>query len=988
MLSSGWNRWRQVCSAVSAAVVFSTAVLIAPAASALGLGEIETRSALNERFAAEIELLDTRGLDSSEVLASLASTDDFRRVGVERFFFLTSLQFEVVRNDRGNLLIKATSQQPITEPYLNFLVEVLWPSGRLLKEYTVLLDPPTFTHSAAAPVAAPSRQTTDIASAGRVERNQPAPATSAPGRSVEPAAPSSQARVRTPAPRPTANDGTYGRTTRSDTMWTIATETLPSSDVTPQQNMMAIQRLNPEAFIDGNVNLLKAGVVLRLPEESDVRAIDNAAAIAEIDQQNKAWRSGVPLRAASRPADVAEANSSQTSAAPVDATSRGPGSAETSTQTADGRLRIVAADASGVIDGVDNAGTSEAQTVVSGDSAAQERIESLAREVDQLTYQLDLQKRGVEEQISAREKQINLKDQQIAQLQEQLKKLRETASTGQPQDQSTPTQSQPDATPLWQQPVVLGSVLGGLALLLAFTLLKRRRQNAADELELDGIEPSEPSFELADTQSTSVATPLADSDLVGDLSDADDALDSAGELDSGFDTGTSAVADADQLTDDELFGPADDAPVAAAAAGDAPQTSDVIGEADIYIAYGRYPQAIALLQGAVESNPSDHAVRMRLLEVSAETKDAESYAEQASLLRRYCDDGDTLAAADALYTSLDDDFRAQIDGLAHDTAEESGLLDDFSAAGAAGAAAVAAGAASVLADDDVADAIDDAADASSEPEPFAFDTTVTDNMDSPEDSLADDADALLTGEFGLDSGEGDASLDEISFEAETASDALDQLSEVADDEFELDLDDNFDAAEFGDVDAPDSDDLEFEVPAVNTDQFSTNVDMDAATPDPVDEDDLGITAAAEVEDFELDLDLETDASEAFVAEAADSGLDSELGDALGGDLGLDFPDETSELERVVAETDDDQLLDEIERSLDELEADGLLTPELDEEGEFSFDDDADTSATKLDLARAYIDMGDDDGAREILGEVISEGDSGQQGEASELLNKL
>ena len=109
---------------------------------------------------------------------------------------------------------------------------------------------------------------------------------------------------------------------------------------------------------------------------------------------------------------------------------------------------------------------------------------------------------------------------------------------------------------------------------------------------------------------------------------------------------------------------------------------------------------------------------------------------------------------------------------------------------------------------------------------------------------------------------------------------------------------------------------------------------------------------------------------------------------MGGDLGIDFPDETTELARVVAETDDDELLDEIERSLDELEADGLLTPELDEDAQFSFDDDADTSATKLDLARAYIDMGDDDGAREILGEVISEGDSSQQGEANELLSKL
>ena len=163
--------------------------------------------------------------------------------------------------------------------------------------------------------------------------------------------------------------------------------------------------------------------------------------------------------------------------------------------------------------------------------------------------------------------------------------------------------------------------------------------------------------------------------------------------------------------------------------------------------------------------------------------------------------------------------------------------------------------------------------------------------------------------------------------------------------------------------------------------------------------DDAIDSAEPVEDFELDLDIDSDgngdgASDVTIeasSELADSvefeSLDQSTSD-LNDSLGLELPDETAELERVVAEADDDQLLDEIERSLDELEADGLLTPDLDEDAQFSFDDDADTSATKLDLARAYIDMGDDAGAREILGEVISEGDSNQQGEANELLAKL
>ena len=925
-----WNRWRQHCVALSTAAFMSVTVLVAQHVGALGLGEIDTRSALNERFSAEIELLDTRDLEPSEVIASLASTDDFRRVGVERFFFLTNLQFDVVRNGRGNLVITASSNQPITEPYLNFLVEVLWPSGRLLKEYTVLLDPPTFTHSVAAPVAAPERETTDISSAGRVERDQPS--------SSLPVAPAQSSR--SSASRNSA-DGTYGRTNRSDTLWAIASQTLPSNNVTPQQNMIAIQRLNPNAFIDNNVNLLKEGVVLRLPSEGDAQEVSNSNAIAQINEQNRAWRSGSPARTSL--ADAADQSAAQQAdAAAIDATSRGPGNAGTATNTNDGRLRIVAADATGANTGADNTGASDAQAAVAGDAAAQQQIETLARQVDELTYQLDLQKRGVDEQVSSRDKQINLKDQQISQLQAQLKAARE-AQAAQSSSQSESPSNAADATPFWQQPMVLGGVLGGLALLLAGVLFKRRKDNSAvDELDAVEFDSSEPNFELGDSASE-MATPLGDASLVGDINDADDALADAAQEEAALSEELSHSLDDEELSDDDLFGPSDDANQDAVD-DQAAQTTDVISEADIYIAYGRYPQAISLLQGAVESNPQDHAVRVRLLEVCAETKDAQGYADQASLLKQHCDDSDSLAAENNLYASLDDDFRAEVDALSSD-AGSGGLLSGATGAAAGAGAAVAAGAAALFSSD--SDGAESDGENTADAEPFAFDTTVTDNSDVDEPL----------------------------------------------DDFELDLDTGLaDDNESGG---------ELDIQSVNTDEFATNVDMEPAALDDVAELPLddAIDSAEPVEDFELDLDIDSDgngdgASDVTIeasSELADSvefeSLDQSTSD-LNDSLGLELPDETAELERVVAEADDDQLLDEIERSLDELEADGLLTPDLDEDAQFSFDDDADTSATKLDLARAYIDMGDDAGAREILGEVISEGDSNQQGEANELLAKL
>ena len=123
---------------------------------ALGLGELEVDSALNERFAGSIELLDAAGFQTTEIVVSLASREDFERVGVERFFYLTNLNFEVDLSG-STPEVKVSSSQPVAEPYLNFIVEILWPRGRLLKEYTVLLDPPTFSAAPAPAVAAPQQ---------------------------------------------------------------------------------------------------------------------------------------------------------------------------------------------------------------------------------------------------------------------------------------------------------------------------------------------------------------------------------------------------------------------------------------------------------------------------------------------------------------------------------------------------------------------------------------------------------------------------------------------------------------------------------------------------------------------------------------------------------------------------------------------------------------------------------------------------------------
>ena len=148
---------------------------LAGPALGVGLGEIDTRSALNEKFSAVIEVLDSRDLQPTEVIVNLASAEDFRRVGVERFFFLTDLRFRVEPRAGENLTIIVTSGQPVSEPYLNFLIEVMWPQGRLLREYTVLLDPPTFSQASVAPLRAPSRERVATSPAGAIDRGAQQP---------------------------------------------------------------------------------------------------------------------------------------------------------------------------------------------------------------------------------------------------------------------------------------------------------------------------------------------------------------------------------------------------------------------------------------------------------------------------------------------------------------------------------------------------------------------------------------------------------------------------------------------------------------------------------------------------------------------------------------------------------------------------------------------------------------------------------------------
>ena len=252
---------------ISVTTSFTLTAAAAGQCWALGLGELSLYSHLNEPFSAEIALLEAEGLSEGEMQVGLAPDAEFTRLGMSRDVFLTRINF-VVESDAAGKRVVLSTDAPLREPYLDFIVEARWPDGRLLREYTVLVDLPP---RGADVLPMPSELGADAPMI---------PADSALD-DLEVTREDDRSAVDEPVP-----GGRY-LTTGSDTLWRIASA-VAQQDVSVQQVMLEILAANPDAFVDGNVNGLKSGYVLELPE---IEALDGDAvsARAETKRQNEAW---------------------------------------------------------------------------------------------------------------------------------------------------------------------------------------------------------------------------------------------------------------------------------------------------------------------------------------------------------------------------------------------------------------------------------------------------------------------------------------------------------------------------------------------------------------------------------------------------------------------------------------------------------------------------------------------------------------------------
>lgn len=285
----------------------------ASAAHALGLGEINVDSNLNQRFSASIPLTEISSEDLETVRVSLAPNEAFERAGIERGEYVGTLDF-AIKNDRGTPRVVLSSAQIAREPVLNLLVQARWKGGKILREYTVLLDPPAVPVAQAAPLAKPAPLPAPVAAAPAKPR--PAPVVAAP-----PAAPASRpaaipapapaypreaefyetaeeasraraagATVRRPTPAPAAaaapaavpssgTDSYYGPIQAQETLWGVANKLRPSG-LSMDQMQLALVLANPQAIAGGS-RLIK-GTRLRVPDASQIAAVSPAAAKARL----------------------------------------------------------------------------------------------------------------------------------------------------------------------------------------------------------------------------------------------------------------------------------------------------------------------------------------------------------------------------------------------------------------------------------------------------------------------------------------------------------------------------------------------------------------------------------------------------------------------------------------------------------------------------------------------------------------------------------
>lgn len=592
-----------------AAVVFSMGCLQASTVMALGLGELEMESFLNEPLQASVDLLNTGGLHEDEIKVRLATREDFQKMGLDRAYFLTSIKFDVEKDDGGNARIIMTTDAPVLEPYLDFIIEARWPSGRLLREYTVLIDPPVFEDTESTPVVSASQ---------RVEEVEGIPA---PAKKKTEVAPSSGTQVDlkrsdlAPGAMPQRTfsadtsiqplPGSRYMISRDQTLWQIASQAKPDG-VSVHQTMLDIQRLNPDAFINDNINNIKAGYIIYLPGAEDISSGDVDAALAEVKLQNQAWEEGRDAElAASGPrlritADVEEASGGSLGEESAEAAMEEPESVPVAPgmEGLEGPERLAAMEQQvetlqRIVD-VKDEQIAALQAALSDAQSSQDQSERLAEDITAAAVEGDEQaevEAALEDAVDAESAEVieelesveGIADTEPEPVEEEVV---EEVVTDEPVAAVEPAKPGPAVKPESGGGIMDYAIyiIGAVVLAMIGFLFARRRRGA--EQEDVGAAP----------------------DVFSDVQLKEQPVEAASE------------ADTREEVEDTEEGRGYGERRHDAYASDM-EDADALAEADIYIAYGRHTQAIDLLNNALVNEPENPVYRLKLLEIHTELND-------------------------------------------------------------------------------------------------------------------------------------------------------------------------------------------------------------------------------------------------------------------------------------------------------------------------------------------------------------------------------
>ncbi|NOZ10303.1 MAG: hypothetical protein GXP09_04565 [Gammaproteobacteria bacterium] len=1032
-------------------------VLTTSAAHALGLGRLDVRSALDQKLVAVIPIIAVNDKERRTLEAKLASREQFSKAAIPRPPLLTRIKFEIERLPGGGDAIKLTSQVPVKEPFLHFLIQLEWAGGRLVKEFTTLLDPPHYLEGQSPGVtsprldpvapASPGIQESDVETQPYIAPESPSPTPTPVMAPVELLGPPEIGQGTSPvygvglveddsgkddaakAPKLVgAVPAQVGPTKRGDTLWGYSQSLKAGLGANEYQIMLSLLRENPDVFVANNIHRMRVGKILKVPSAKVVQAMSPTEARATYKAQLDAWQDyksklAQPGKLLTQPSasesakktvtdksqvkpetETPESKAAKSSATGVIEEQDKPSASKKAGGEEKDLLKIVQAtldsekSASATAPGATDAASEKEKAVLRNKiTTLEESMLSGELENKELTERLKI----LEEQVANAQRLIEMQNTDLALAQQQAARQAKTNSQKQTAQQKALEDSKQavERQRLLEQQKAVEQQAAQAQHQLEQKQAAELQHLLAQKKAAGQQKAQEPAVAAAPTQAIAKPKPIPASqdDFVGGFVDEllRSVLDSFGmssmvlagagggiiivmlvamwmlrrrrsiaEFEDSILSGSALDSRTHTTPSEQVSGGTDtsflsDFGVPGMGSMHADEV-DPLAEAEVYLAYGRSEQAEEVLREAANKHPDRPEIKIKLLEIYEDRKDLNAFETLAEELypaqgaagdptwARVVEMGKRLNPDNPLFSGESAETTTQ-SVAPSSTEEDNGLqpfqapdnkgleldLDDF--LGPAGAGAAPPDTLSSTPDDGVNDGVD---------------TTSAVDMDATREMDALD----ITG--GLDTAPATEALD---LSATVKSDISDMgTAELADSvrregEFKMegiDLDLGED-----DVALPDDADVD----GVFTSTESLELEAEQGRD----------TVQLDQPDLSGEIDLGT------TADDLGAGLDGET-------ISWDDPELTTTADNVAADT-----------GLGEMSFDAdLVDPEADEPAKGNGDAGGedmgqwDEAATKLDLAKAYIDMGDQSGARSILDEVLSEGNDAQRQQATDLAAQL